>query len=765
MTHDRSRRTQTRPDLKDPYNIPRLMNYVRSVADWHGYIKFLGLPHLQEGTDISIQRLYVETYAHERYVRPDEDPKTWAKGRYRLVDLVAKHRRVLLLGDPGSGKSTLIDWIAWNFTRWDEGDWLYRFGPLVPIPIVIRELKITPSITWDGLCEAFLGHLMTRGRLTRAELDDLLRRGQAIVLIDGLDEISDLETRKQLRLAIYEGMATTARECPWLLTSRIIGYDEVPYDRIPSEFVDFDPEAISAVKDGPKRVDGSLAVEIVTNIARYYCCPFDDQQVSAFARTWFVAREPNKPEVGEQRGADFVRCLRAAPAPAALSRLPNLLTLFALVFRVLAEIPYGRSVLYGKVAEAYLESIDKARGFKPRFTRDRMERWLAFVAFHLQKRRAEAAEQEPNTTVEEILFPRSELVKLLTVEMNSISGAPSPEEAEGFLEFVARRSGLLIPRGEGQFAFMHLSFQDYFAARFLEEQVTSPEWILDEPTYPGTSPADLQKYTDSSIWTETLILLFELLKNKPRWTAALRKKVFGDSYTVGSTLIANDMYAPPRAELLAELIVNPHTGLDDTERERDLPALVDWELRRQQLEGAGSLLRTFLMPSGYRPAKRFRIVWDRVQQTSSLKRLDLSDCTGMTDLGPVSTLTALESLYLVGCTGVMDLGPIGSLNRLRRLKMNGCKGVTNLGPISTLNRLENLHLSDCTGVTDLGPIEKLTGLIWLFLENCTGVTDLGPLGKLIGKLTGLREVDLTGCTNIRSNPDTLRRPGLTLYEP
>ena len=50
----------------------------------------------------------------------------------------------------------------------------------------------------------------------------------------------------------------------------------------------------------------------------------------------------------------------------------------------------------------------------------------------------------------------------------------------------------LLPRGEGRFAFMHLSFQEYFTACFLAEQVASPPWLLGQGVAAGADPAALR---------------------------------------------------------------------------------------------------------------------------------------------------------------------------------------------------------------------------------------------------------------------------------
>ena len=72
MSHD---------DFQDPYQDPTLAAYLSNVIDWHGYIRFLGLPHLRDNPDIRIDRLYVEPRLAERHISPDSDPDEWPDTR------------------------------------------------------------------------------------------------------------------------------------------------------------------------------------------------------------------------------------------------------------------------------------------------------------------------------------------------------------------------------------------------------------------------------------------------------------------------------------------------------------------------------------------------------------------------------------------------------------------------------------------------------------------------------------------------------------
>ena len=121
----------------DPFSDVVLSKYLESVLEWHGYIRFLGLPHLRENPYVTIDRLYVEPNIGERWLSPDPPPSEWP-ATMPALEALSKHPRLVLLGDPGSGKSTLVNWVACQLALKSPGPLVQQISRLLPLPMVVR---------------------------------------------------------------------------------------------------------------------------------------------------------------------------------------------------------------------------------------------------------------------------------------------------------------------------------------------------------------------------------------------------------------------------------------------------------------------------------------------------------------------------------------------------------------------------------------------------------------------------------------------------
>jgi hypothetical protein len=162
--------------------------------------------------------------------------KRIVRHREDLPTVVAKHRRLIILGDPGSGKSTLLRQIMLLLAQGDEAfsavfPQLAGMSSALPLYIPLAAYAESWLSTAPGerslkqflpkyLCEHYLDIYVD---LLYQELE----QGNVFVLLDGLDEIPDAS----LRMQIVRHVETFTQSFPknrFIITSRIVGYKEAP---------------------------------------------------------------------------------------------------------------------------------------------------------------------------------------------------------------------------------------------------------------------------------------------------------------------------------------------------------------------------------------------------------------------------------------------------------------------------------------------------------------------------------------------------------
>ncbi len=323
--------------------------------------------------------------------------------------------------------------------------------------MVLRELSLDRVRTWDDLLAAYFQHWTARllGRPRYASnVRELLESGGAMIMLDGLDEVGNPRVQENLRRAVWEGMRRY-EGCTWLLTSRVVGYLGVHEGP--------DPEAPAG--EGDRRI----------SYARLrYVAPFADQQIKKFALNWFTTRDQSAIRASED-ARRLIEAIHANPYTLRLARIPNLLTMMALIHRERARLPHGRALLYTDIANAYLQSIDEHRRIERLgYSLRDQKQWLGRIGFEMQLRRHRGAGQREEEE-KEILVEGRDVRQWVVNAMRDAGRTDGSEEAaSAFLDEICRRSGLLLPRGEDQFAFTHLSFQEFLAAVFFVPQFVRP---------------------------------------------------------------------------------------------------------------------------------------------------------------------------------------------------------------------------------------------------------------------------------------------------
>ncbi|MCA9874166.1 MAG: NACHT domain-containing protein, partial [Anaerolineales bacterium] len=161
-------------------------------------------------------------------------------------EALAGHRRLVVLGDPGSGKTTLLRYLALIYARdkagsnHDRGD---SAGPIrrllglpergcLPILLPLRQigtfLKDHSEESTEGprLLLEFLRRYLANERIDVPLnfFDPYLAQGQAVILLDGLDEVPGADLRRRVA-RLVERFTQAYPACRYVVTSRIVGYE------------------------------------------------------------------------------------------------------------------------------------------------------------------------------------------------------------------------------------------------------------------------------------------------------------------------------------------------------------------------------------------------------------------------------------------------------------------------------------------------------------------------------------------------------------
>ena len=351
-----------------------------------------------------------------------------------VLDILHEYSGIIILGDPGAGKTTFLKYLALRLARGEGeqiglGDWL----PIImPVAAYANALQSEDVPLDEFIAEYFAGigsDLPIGGMLREA-----LNVGRALILLDGLDEVRDINLRNTVVERITDFYAFHRRGGnKFVLTSRVVGYRAVRPSAeglIECTLVDFDD------------------IEIEDFVTRWTSAL--EKQAQGSTAVSRADAEANRRElldsIGENEGVRH------------LASTPLLLTILALMKRQGVSLPERRVQLYDQYVTTLLSTWNRARSLSGRAPgRDLDEvqtvRVLAPLALWMH-------EVSPGVG----LVNREDMRRKLE-EIFAERGDVSPQvAARQFLQDVRDHAALLLERGAGEFGFIHLTFEEYLAA-------------------------------------------------------------------------------------------------------------------------------------------------------------------------------------------------------------------------------------------------------------------------------------------------------------
>ncbi len=434
-----------------------------------------------------------------------------------------KRRGIVILGDPGSGKTTHLKRLLLFCLRGG----LKELGlpeDMIPVFLPLRELKNLSGGLDDFIQEQFnKDHFRTPEGFG----ERMRKRGNLLFLLDGLDEVSEAKQREKVSRWLEKALPLYS-DCRFVVTCRFAGYTD--------------------------------RVQLDAGFLEMHVQPLDAQEAEQFIHNWYLIVEtgilPDKKQaeiIADVEAKKLIERLKQPEFRARrvfeLTRNPLLLTNLCLVHRDRGNLPKNRTRLYEECTDVLLELWRDSIGFERRLDAQTGRRVLQPAALWLHQEdgrtRASADELSP------VIGPALKAAKWK-------HGTPAD-----FLKAVRDESGLLTGWDQENYGFMHLGFQEYLAAREIRIQAYKNPAILRE----------LAAHFGESWWQEVILILLAL-EEPSHFENFMAEVVRLPAFTENRNLV--EMCLDDAAEIsdrpFVELLESP--PIDDREFwERQLAAL------------------------------------------------------------------------------------------------------------------------------------------------------------------------------------------------
>ena len=337
-------------------------------------------------------------------------------------DALVEHRAVAVIGDPGAGKTTIVRRLATQLARGECAGL-----PSLPFVVDLHAIghsDLVDSVAPERLLPAWISRLIEEAVPSATDVEpwvtSRLESAEAVLLLDGLDEVSDADHDESgVFRAVLNALTSTVASSPGL------------------------PSLITC-----RRVHAARTAILPKEFTTLETLDFEWEHISRFVESWFRAQ----PETGAVLKQQLQRNSRIR----GLTASPLLLALVCITFQRRGSLPQRRADVYRRCVDVLLAEWDatRRRDRYATFTLEHKEDLLRRVAWHFH-------------TFGHRYMQRSELLSIVTAFLPMIR--LHTDDAEPILDEITAHHGLLKDFGQGWYGFHHFTIQEHFAV----EQITS----------------------------------------------------------------------------------------------------------------------------------------------------------------------------------------------------------------------------------------------------------------------------------------------------
>lgn len=364
--------------------------------------------------------------------------------------------KCIVLGKPGAGKTTFLKYILLQTL---DNKLAHKY---LPIFIGLKDWSDSNKSLIDFVVDQFNNF----GLPDRVNfIKKILMTGKCLILLDGLDELSGNIT---IEYAISQiiNFIDQYNENRFVISCRIAAYNYCFQNFTDIEIADF-----------------------------------TDNQIQEFVNNWFKENITKAQLCWEK--------IEQNKSIKELATIPLLLTMLCLAFEENMDFPLSKSELYKDALDALLKKWDSSRNIK------RGNPYCKLPIQHKERLFSRIAETTFNNN--EYFFPKNTLVKYIADYIKNLTDFDEhalERDSEEILKSIEAQHGIFVERAKGIYSFSHLTFQEYFAAKFIAGKNTGK--FLS---------SIVEKHLFDDGWREVFIILATMLEEADELLLAMKKEI------------------------------------------------------------------------------------------------------------------------------------------------------------------------------------------------------------------------------------------------
>ncbi|MEO0684025.1 MAG: NACHT domain-containing protein [Cyanobacteria bacterium J06649_11] len=413
------------------------LKYISNYTHRHGLLKVLGMQEPVSLDSIYIKVNFLSGGILRSFASIDELEKKYRQSNVRSFALDDRPRisgmkvanqdqYLMVLGLPGSGKSTFLRKIGLEALKRKRGEYLHN---CIPVFLELKQFRSSDVCIRSLIVSEFEACGFPQPEKVA---NQALKQGRLLVLLDALNEVPP-EYFNLVTQEINDFVDRYSRN-RFIVSSRTAAY-----------------------KAGlPRFIDVEIS-------------HFDDGQICQFIDNWFRSED----DVQRGTAAHFWELLRKKEniAMLELAQAPLLLTFLCLVYERAQALPANRNAIYRKAFNILLEE----------WAAEKRSQWETILeGLHPELEKILLSEIAYQGFKEDrLFFSQQEIIRQITNFLAKNLNASAFLNGRFLLNEIEVQQGILVERAEQIYTFSHLTIQEYLTASYITDQQIIEDFVSE----------------------------------------------------------------------------------------------------------------------------------------------------------------------------------------------------------------------------------------------------------------------------------------------